>query len=97
MISAIADYLAYADAIGYSPKSIDRFRSTLTAFGAAARKSGASELQQISIEVVRAYHETIRQRGLAASTRRNILSTIRGFLRWAHDADRLPQDISGRI
>lgn len=90
-------YLAYSAALGHSPRSVAGSRNRLLGFLAVAARAGVHSLRQIAIEVVRTYHDAMRRKGLAASTRLNMLSSVRCFLRWAHDAGTLQEDLAARI
>lgn len=97
MIKAIRDYLAYLAALEQSEQTVHCRFKCLRRFAAFARVRGVRRPQELTLSIVRAYHDDLIRRNLKSASCLNYMQTIQGFAGWLYRHGKLLSDLAERI
>jgi site-specific recombinase XerD len=97
MNGAIREFLAQAGAKGCSPRTVFEAQRRLRYFREFAAKRKVVEVRDVTAELLQAYHEAMRARGLKTTSRRQYLHAVLLFLKWAHRTGCTLADVGYRV
>ena len=95
MNKAITEYLRYHKLMGHTNKTISNYHDVLTQF---VKFTGDIDIEDINIDLIRDYQESLINRGLSNTTVANYLTHIKAFINYLiEEYDLTAKDLPNRI
>ncbi len=94
MHAAIREFLAHQAALGHSKITVENYRRRLRYFMVSAK---VKTLRNVTVAMVRAYHDGLIRRKLKAASRLAFMVIVRAFLAWAYERGLLLTNVSKHV
>jgi site-specific recombinase XerD len=97
MYAAMQEWLSYQATLGKSPKTIQTYAERLRYFRHYASSRKIKTVQALTVGLVRNYHASLLERKLKPSSRLAFMVTVKNFLSWCYERNRILSDIASRV
>ncbi len=95
--AAVREFLAAAKALGRARRTIEAYQGRLEKFASFAREKEVCTPRNITVGLVRRYHDMLTAEGMKSSSRQSLIGTVVAFLRWAHRRGLVLTDVADSV
>lgn len=97
MRDSITAYLEYCSTLGYSKRTIGSYRERLQKFRKYSYEHKIKLIRNVSIELVRSYHEHLIDIHFKPTSLMSYLNTLSNYLQWSYQHNLILSDLSQRM